>query len=429
MTTGDSSSQARRYERRLLVVLFLGVGFVLFDRQALAFLAPYINADFGLSSTQLGLAAGALSLTWAVSGIVMGMLSDRLGRRKSLLITAVVLFSLISAVSGLASGFVALLIARALMGAAEGGVIPLSQSLMFQASRPKRRGLNTGLIGGASAGLLGGIAAPFAFIWLAESIGWRWSFFVTLLPGLVIAAAMAMIVRERPFPTTAEPEKKPAAVKVPLRQILGTRNVVLCILIAVCYLTWFSAIVTFTPLYLLKVKGFSPGTMGTVMTCLGVAWMVWGVVTPAISDRIGRKPALAGFTVLAVCCPLAVMFVDNAWLLGAVMMLTYTGVGCFTLFMAVIPGESVPPGALATVVGVTMGAGELLGGALGPVLAGWASDRWGLQAAMVIAAVSAAIVVLLSLGLRETAPRILSRSTGNRPAARAGTAEEVSGIG
>ncbi|MET9265310.1 MFS transporter [Amycolatopsis sp. NPDC004079] len=422
-TPGGSRSDAHRYERRLLVVLFLGVGFVLFDRQALAFLAPYINADFGLSSAQLGLAAGALSFAWAVSGILMGALSDRLGRRKPLLVAAVVLFSLISAVSGLATGFAGLLIARALMGAAEGGVIPLSQSLMNQASRPKRRGLNMGLVQGASAGLLGGIAAPFAFIRLAESLGWRWSFFLTLLPGLLIAAALTVIVRERPSLPATRPAAKPKA-KVPLRRALGSRNVVLCVLIAVCYLTWFSTIVTFTPLYLLKIKGLTPGTMGTVMTCLGVAWMVWGVVTPAISDRIGRKPALAGFTVLAVCCPLAIMFVDNAWLLGAAMMLTYTGVGCFTLFMAVIPAESVPPGALATVVGVTMGAGELLGGAFGPLLAGWASDRWGLQAAMVIAAASAVLVVLLSLGLRETAPRVLSRS-----AARTGTAGEVSGIG
>ncbi|MEV0675463.1 MFS transporter [Actinosynnema sp. NPDC050436] len=425
MTTSGLDPEARRYERRLLSVLFLGVGFVLFDRQALAFLAPYIDADFGLSPTQLGLATGALSCAWAVSAILMGALSDRLGRRKPLLITAVVLFSLISAVSGLTSGFVGLLVARALMGAAEGGVIPLSQTLMVQASRPKRRGLNMGLIQGASAGLLGGVAAPFAFIWLAESVGWRWSFFVTLLPGLLIAAAMAVIVRERPVPLTAGPVTKPAAAKVPVRQALGMRNVVLCTLIAVCYLTWFSTIVTFTPLYLLNVKGFSPGTMGTVMTCLGVAWMVWGVVTPAISDRIGRKPALAGCTVLAVCCPLAVLFVDNAWFLGAAMMLTYTGVGCFTLFMAVIPAETVPPGALATVVGVTMGAGELLGGTFGPVLAGWASDQWGLQAAMVIAAVSAAIVVLLSLGLRETAPRILSRSTSDPRPAHAGSEERA----
>ncbi|MEU5693295.1 MFS transporter [Actinosynnema sp. NPDC020468] len=406
-TTG---SDARRYERRLLVVLFLGVGFVLFDRQALAFLAPYI--EFGLSSTQLGVAAGALSCTWAVSGIVMGALSDRLGRRKSLLITAVVLFSLISAVSGLVTGFLGLFVARALMGAAEGGVIPLAQSLMAQASRPKRRGLNMGLIQGASAGLLGGVVAPFAFIRLAESVGWRWSFLVTLLPGLLIAGAMAVIVRERPSAPVVGTTLKPRA---PLREVLSQRNVVLCVLIAICFLTWFATVVTFTPRYLLSVKGFTPGTMGTVMTCLGVAWMVWGVATPAISDRIGRKPALVGFSVLAVCCPLAVMFVDDAWLLGAAMMVTYTGVGCFTLFMAVIPAETVSPGALATAVGVTMGVGELLGGALGPVLAGWASDRWGLDAAMVIAAVSAALVVLLGLGLRETAPRALARSKDPLP--------------
>src|SRR3954465_9632520 len=56
-----------------------------------------------------------------------------------------------------------------------------------------------------------------------------------------------------------------------------------------------------------------------------------------------------------------------------------------------------------------MGVGEISGGALAPVIAGIASDAWGLQSAMYIAAGGAAIAVLLSLGLHETAPRVLER--------------------
>jgi fucose permease len=66
-------------------------------------------------------------------------------------------------------------------------------------------------------------------------------------------------------------------------------------------------------------------------------------------------------------------------------------------------------GALATALGLVMGVGEISGGAIAPVIAGVASDIWGLQAATFIAAGGAALVVVLSVGLHETAPRVLER--------------------
>ena len=404
----DTSASADRYENRLLAILFLAFGFVFFDRQALAFLAPYMDDDFGLSNSQLGVLSGVLALTWALAGMFAGSLSDRLGRRKPILIAAVLLFSVFSSASGLMTGFLGLLAARALMGTAEGAVLPMAQSLMVEASRERRRGLNMGLLQGSSAGLLGGILAPVGVVRLADAFGWRTAFFVTIVPGLVITALIAKFVLERP-PRAAAAPKAEAAEKAPIRDVLRLRNVVLCMLIAPCYLTWFVTLITFTPKYLTDEKDWSSGTMSAVMTCLGVAWVLWGFVTPGISDRIGRRTALIGCTVLAVCCPLAVVYVQSPVLLGALMILTYTGLGCFTLFMATIPAETVPRAALATALGVIMGVGELAGGFLGPLVAGRASDIWGLDAAMYIAAGGAVLVVALSFGLRETAPAVLRR--------------------
>ncbi|TYB46129.1 MFS transporter [Actinomadura chibensis] len=396
-----------RYENRLLAVLFLAFGFVFFDRQALAFLAPYMDDDFGLSNSQLGVLSGVLALTWALAGMFAGSLSDRLGRRKPILIAAVLLFSLFSSASGLMSGFLGLLAARALMGTAEGAVLPMAQSLMVEASRESRRGLNMGLLQGSSAGLLGGIVAPVVVVWMADAFGWRTAFFVTIVPGLIVTALIAKFVLERAPRAAAAPRER--AEKTPVKDVLRLRNVVICMLIAPCYLTWFVTLITFTPKYLTDEKDWGSGTMSAVMTCLGVAWVLWGFATPGISDRIGRRKALIGFTLLAVCCPVAVVYVDSPLLLGTLMILTYTGLGCFTLFMATIPAETVPRAALATALGVIMGVGELAGGFLGPLVAGRASDIWGLDAAMFIAAGGAALVVLLSFGLRETAPAVLRR--------------------
>ncbi|MER5219683.1 MFS transporter [Streptomyces flaveus] len=143
-------SDPGRYENRLLLILFLAFGFVFFDRQALPFLAPLISKEIHLSNTELGTLSGVLALTWALSGLVAGRLSDKFGRRKPILIAAVVLFSCFSAAGGLMTGFLGLLIARALMGVAEEAVLPLAQSLMVEASRENRRGLNMGLLQGSS---------------------------------------------------------------------------------------------------------------------------------------------------------------------------------------------------------------------------------------------------------------------------------------
>ncbi|MEU4579128.1 MFS transporter [Nonomuraea sp. ATR24] len=417
MADTPTGTTADRYENRLLVILFLAFGFVFFDRQALSFLAPYMDADFGLSNAELGTLSGVLALTWALAGMFAGRLSDALGRRKPILIAAVVLFSLFSASSGLMASFAGLLAARALMGTAEGAVLPMAQSLMVEASRESRRGFNMGLVQGSSAGLLGGIVAPLAVVWLAETYSWQVAFYVTIIPGLIIAALIAKFVHERsPRTPDAPAAAAPKPARVPLGEVLKLRNIVVCMLIACFYLTWFITIITFTPTYLTEVKGFAPGTMSGVMTCLGVAWVLWGFATPGISDRLGRKPTLIGFTALAVCCPLFLVYVDDPVLLGALMVVSYTGLGCFTLFMATIPAETVPRGALATALGLIMGVGELAGGFLAPMVAGWASDQWGLQTAMFIAAGGALLVVVLSFALRETAPAVLRRRAAAGPA-------------
>ncbi|MFH8989777.1 MFS transporter [Streptomyces sp. NPDC017940] len=423
---GDAG--ARRYEHRLLLVLFAAFGFVFFDRQALTFLAPFISDDFHLSHTALGVLSGVLALTWALSGLVCGRLADRYGRRP-VLIAAVVLFSCFSAAGGLMTGFAGLLIARALMGLAEGAVLPLAQSLMVEASREHRRGLNMGLLQGSSAGLLGGIVAPLVVVWIAEHHSWRTAFLVTIVPGLLIAVWIARSVREHPpapvlpaapeatAPEATAPEAAAPSLREVLREVLAHRNIVLCALAACCYLTWFTVIITFTPTYLEDEKGFSSGTMSHVMTCFGVAWVLWGFLTPAVSDRIGRRGALIAFTVVAALCPLAVVYVDDPVLLGGVVLLTYTGLGCFTLIMATIPAETVPRRTLTVALGLVMGVGELAGGFLGPLVAGLASDVWGLDAAMYISSGGAVAVVLLALGLRETAPAVLRRrAAGAGPA-------------
>src|SRR5215471_2349380 len=90
-----------RYENRLIAVLTVMFGFVFFDRNAMTNLSTFVAADLHLNNTQIGLLASGLSFAWAISGVVVGALTDSFGHRKTLLLTAVVIFSVCSVISGL----------------------------------------------------------------------------------------------------------------------------------------------------------------------------------------------------------------------------------------------------------------------------------------------------------------------------------------
>lgn len=410
MTSNSSPKLAWTYENRLLLVLFMTFGFVFFDRLALSFLFPFMSAELHLSNTQLGMVSSALALTWALSGAATGAWSDARARRKPLLVTAVLGFSACSALSGFVGGFASLIAFRALMGIAEGPVLPLSQSLMVESSTPNRRGLNMGLLQGSAAGLLGAMIGPPVVIGIATAYGWREAFYVSCIPGFLIAFCIWRWVREVPpggiRHAQAENTSNPDA-QVSRWALLKERNILLCVLISCFFLTWFVVIISFAPVFLVQSRHLSPADMGVVMTCLGAAWVFWGFAVPAISDRIGRKPTMIAFALIAAACPIVLIHVNSVWVLGALVLATYTGLGCFTLFMATIPAETVPPRAIASALGLIMGAGELIGGFLAPTVAGFAADRYGLQFAMWTSAAGAILACVLSFGLVETAPAVL----------------------
>ncbi|TPE54795.1 MFS transporter [Maribrevibacterium harenarium] len=391
------------YENRLLAVLFLGFGFVFFDRLALSFLFPFVAKDLDLNNSHLGMLSSVLALAWAISGITLGAYADRKDSKKYILILSVIGFTVCSALSGMVTSFLSLLFFRALMGIAEGPVLPISQSLLVAASAPKRRGLNVGIVNATAPGLIGAVLAPPILIWLATEYGWRSAFYATIIPGLVIAALMLLVVRNKHVHADVDMGHS-IGNKGDIKALLKNRNVVLCVLIACFYISWFITIVSFTPTYLMEVKGFTPETMGNVMTSLGFAWAIWGFLIPGLSDRFGRKPTLIFFTVIATCCPMVLLYVDDASTMLPLIFLTYTGLGCFAIFMVAIPAETVSSTQVATALGLIMGVGEIVGGFVTPVLAGFAADAYGLDIVMWIAAGGSVIALLLSFMLTETAP-------------------------
>jgi MFS transporter, ACS family, hexuronate transporter len=397
------SLRSPAYQLMLVVLLSLNFGIVFFDRNALNFLMPFVQPDLRLNNTNIGLLASALSLTWAIAGLLIGRYSDRTGRRKSVIVVATIAFSACSVISGIATTFLLLLGARLLMGFAEGAVLPISQSLTASELTPSRRGLAMGVMQNCGSNALGSSVAPLLLVAIATAFGWRHAFFVAALPGLLSAAMIWIFVKE------------PVAIsnhisrgRIGFGAAFADRNIRICALISILLVSHAVIGWAFLPLLLTTVRGFDPRMMGWMMATLGVSASIGGFVAPAISDRIGRKPVMLIVPAVSLALPVGATYFDGPhWVLAIIFFLGWSLNSLFPIVMATIPSESVDSRHMATVLGLVMGAGEVFGGVLGPFLAGDAADHFGLLAPVWIMFGLCIAVGLLSLGLRETAPRIV----------------------
>lgn len=405
-----SGTQARGsgYQVWVTALLSLNFGILFFDRNALNFLMPFVQPDLHLTNTQVGMFSSALSLTWALSGLLVGRISDKLGSRKPVVVVATVAFCLCSFISGAASSFMMLLGARLLMGAAEGGVMPVSHSMIVSEVAPERRGLAMGVAQNLGSNLLGSGLAPILLVPVAVAAGWRTGFYLAAVPGLVTAALIWFTLREPPVEAHDD-----ASPHVTLREAFAHRNVILCALISILLVSYLVVCWAFMPLYLTKARSFAPETMGWLMATLGISAGLGSFVVPAISDAVGRRPVMIFFSFLGVILPLGGLYYEGStWVLAAIFFFGWGLNGLFPMFMATIPSESVDPRLTATLTGVVMGTGEVLGGVLSPFIAGSLADIYGLSAPLWLMLACTVLAGILTLGLIESAPRVVARRGG-----------------
>jgi len=402
-----------RYELGLVVLLFLTWGTVFLDRMSLLYLAPFIAPDLHLSHTQVGLLVSALALAWAISGLILGAVSDRIGRRPVLL-PAVFAFSVLSWLSGIVTSFGELFTVRVLMGFAEGPTWSTITATVEESSAPERRGRNVGVVVSAAA-LVGLALAPVLTTQIAARVGWRGAFFVAGMPGILLGLLLWKFVREpiRDQPAAIHPKPSWKEYFTLLRQ----RNILLCCSAAAGFMTWLFVMNAFAPLYITEVSRNSATFAGLILGASGLGAFLWGWILPWLSDSTGRKPALLFVALISAAVPLTYQvpfLVSHPWLLAIAGFVANGGQGIAALALVLIPTESVPPEFAATAIGLTTLIGEIFGGTLAPAMAGGVADRYGLAAPLWIAAAGAVTVFCAGLFLRETAPRKLTPTIAGR---------------
>jgi len=301
------------------------------DRQIMAILLEPIKLELGASDTQMGFLVGlTFALFYATLGMPIAMLADRTNRR-NIITAAVTVWSFMTVLCGYVANFVQLTFARIGVGIGEAGSTPPSHSIISDLFPPERRGTAMGVYAlGVNFGLL---IAYLAGGWLSENYGWRTTFVVVGLPGLLIALVLYLTVKEprrggaetpaaakSPPQPQAEQDKAPSfgAVAKYMMAVRSIRH--LCIGSAIAGFIGYG-FVLWMPSFLVRSHGLSPTEVGLTLALMsGVVGALGTFTAGKLADVLARRDVRWRSWIVAVgkggYVPFlaAVFLVDDLWL-------------------------------------------------------------------------------------------------------------------
>lgn len=391
MTENSPSPAYARYALALL----LGVNLINYiDRQVLYAVFPLIKSDFGLSDTALGFLGSAFMICYMCSAPLLGWIGDR-GSRVRLASCGIAVWSLATALSGIAPGYRSLLAARTVVGIGEASFGTVSPGLISDFFSKERRGRVLSYfylaipVGSAIGYLLGGI--------LGFHFGWKAAFLMVGVPGLLLATAVWFLrdPKEMLAPDQRRPVPKPSLAAYGI--FLKNRSFI-CNTLAMTSMTFaIGGLAQWMPTFLYRIHGLdvARGNMffGAVTVLAGITGTLSG---GWLGDRLQRKSPkgyllVSGWGFL-MGIPITVYAIASQTLTGC---LTATFFAEFFLFFNTGPLNTVivnvsPADRRAMAFAINIFFIHALGDAISPTLLGWFSDMWGLRAALLTTPVAIA---------------------------------------
>jgi len=369
--------------------------------------------DLNLNYQDLGLIVAVLGIFWGIFAIIMGGVSDKLGRR-IILVPSMVIFSLLVGLTGLAVGLMSLLFIRALMGVFEGAYCSVSVAATAEASHPKRRGFNMGLQQSTFA-LFGLGFGPIIATQLLNIVpSWKWVFVIVALPGLIVAYLIYRTIREPSFLDVSN-TKKSQSDKIERKswsEIFKYRNVILSMLGLVGVMCCVFVLSSMLPNYFTDYLNLSVAQMGFIISGIGFGGFLGQLILPAISDWVGRKTTLITAFILDMIVLGILMNVGARPFLLFILLflLALLSFGSLCLMAGPVPVESVPPSLAASAAGIPIGIGEIFGGGVMPALGGFVAQNFGIEKTPLLAFAGLILCFVVVCFLKETAPAKLHKN-------------------
>ncbi len=377
----------RTHARYALLVLFLINFLNFFDRIIPAALNEPIRKEFGVGDTEMGLLGTAFTLIYAIAGVPLGRLADRVLRPRLLAVGAF-FWSAMTAASGVATGFVTYLLSRIGVGIGEASCAPAANAMIGDLYPPERRAR---ALGWFMLGLPLGSVAGFSIVGrIAQQYGWRMAFLVAAVPGIIVAV-MAWRLRD-PVRGAQESYKVDAttALDQPYMRLLRIPTLWWIIVSGASFNFASYALGSFLPALMMRHHGIDIAHAGTVSAIVlgatGVVGLAFGgAIIDAVHARVRSGRLLAGSACMLAAVPLLWLGLNQP--AGAVVASTALLAGGWLLgfiyYVSVYPSvqEVVDPRLRGTAMSVYFLFQYLLGAGFGSISAGALSD-WYAQRAL-----------------------------------------------
>ncbi len=398
--------------RYALVMLFLINFLNFFDRAIPAVVLEPIRKEFNLDDTWLGLLGTSFTLIYALAGLPLGRLSDKM-RRTWVLSGGVFVWSLLTAASGAAWNFVSFFLIRLGVGVGEASCAPASNSMIGDMYPSQQRARALGLF---MLGLPLGQLASFALVgYLAQLYGWRMPFYIAAVPGLVIAL-LVLTLRE-PIRGSQEGYKVDATAPIdrPYRRILTCPTLWWIIFSGATVNFAAYAMGTFLPSLMIRYHDVNVAQAGLVSAVvLGVTGLVGLCLGGALADKLHsafpRGRLLLGTGCMLVAAPLLWLgFTRPAGEVVTTTMLLSAGwLLYFMYFVTVYPAlqDVVDARLRATAMAVYFFFQYVLGAGFGTVVTGIVSDFYAKQA-MLAAGATETSAAFRAIGLQSSLSRVI----------------------
>jgi ACS family glucarate transporter-like MFS transporter len=299
-----------RYRHRVLALLAALSIITYLDRVCISVAGPRIQNELQLSPQDWGLVTGAFAIAYALFEIPSGYLGDRFGAR-AMLARIVLWWSAFTTLTGFVSRLWPLVIIRFFFGAGEAGAYPTASTSVFRWFPAAERGRAFGVIFLSSQ--LGGAIAPLLIVPIQVHFGWRVSFYIFGIPGVLWAGGWWLWYRNRPEERTGITERELAEIGPPDAasphafpwKAIGVNGSVWAIMGSTfAYLYSYYFFLFWLPTYMMRARGFTEGEtkLSALPFVLGaLANMTGGYARDAAVRRWGPKwgPRSVGIAGLA----------------------------------------------------------------------------------------------------------------------------------
>jgi len=332
-----------------------------FDMQMFSFLLPALTLAWGLTKAEVGVLGTVALIVTAIGGWGAGILSDRYGRAR-ILVVAIVWFTLFGVLAGFAQTYQQLVVARMLQGLGFGGEWAVGAALMAEVIDPRHRGKAMGYVqsGFALGWALAVVVATLLLAWLPQELAWRVAFWSGIIPASIVLFIRRHI-KDAPMFERARQSRAPRASLASVFSRKYARSLILSSVLVIGLQAGCYAILVWLP-SLLSQRGVAPTSMIVTVFIMAFGSFCGFAFAADLCDRIGRRPTLILLSVCAWIVTVSYMLLPLNTTLAAVLgfLVGFSAIGMFAALGPFL-SELFPTNVRTTCMGFAYNVGKSVG--------------------------------------------------------------------